>query len=209
MARWYRPLEFAAFGRDLERARFAHLGRLAAMSEILILGEGDGRCAVRLASLAPGARIVCVDSSPAMIDRAARRARASGVGDRLTFTCADVRSYSARPGRFDAVATLFVLDCFRADEVSSIVSRVGGALKPGALWLFADFSQPAAGFARARARVWLSFLYAFFRWETGLSVSVLPPSEAILEHAGWRRSACLELQGGMIRSAVYRAPVVH
>ena len=59
LARSYRTLELLAFGRDLERARFAWLPALADRKSILVLGEGDGRCLARLAALAPAARIHC------------------------------------------------------------------------------------------------------------------------------------------------------
>jgi predicted O-methyltransferase YrrM len=203
VSRWYRALEIAAFGRDLERARFAFLGTLAGCTDILLLGEGDGRCAAQLAAIAPRARIHCVDSSPGMIQRAQSRIEACGALRRVSFERADLGTYLAAPGSFDAVATLFVLDCFDAQGVASLVSRVSPALRSGAPWLFADFVLPAGGLARARARAWLAFLYAFFRWETGLRVSALPPSEAILERAGWRRRACLDLNRGFVRSAVY------
>lgn len=204
LARWYRALEFAAFGRDLERARFAFLPQLAACRDILLLGEGDGRCAERVAALAPGATILCVDSSPGMIERASGRLRATPAGGRVSFACADLRSFAPAARSFDAVATLFVLDCFEPSEVASIVSRVTPALRPGAPWLFADFVLPDRGLARARARAWLAVLYAFFRWGAGLRVSSLPPSERILEEAGWRCFARLDLQRGLVRSAAYR-----
>jgi ubiquinone/menaquinone biosynthesis C-methylase UbiE len=204
LARWYRVLEFSAFGRDLERARFAFLDRLADRTSILLLGEGDGRCAARLVKLAPGARIVCVDSSPGMIERASRRIREAGGEGRVTFECADVRSFAPEAGRFDAVATLFFLDCFGADDVASIVARTGAGLRPGASWLFADFALPAGVIARARARMWLAALYAFFRWETALAASSLPPSEQILEAAGWQRGELVEFQWGLIRSCVFK-----
>jgi ubiquinone/menaquinone biosynthesis C-methylase UbiE len=202
LARWYRPLEFAAFGSDLERARFEYLDRLAGCRDILLLGEGDGRCAERMAAFAPGARIVCVDSSPEMIRRAKRRLDARGVGARVSFVLADLCTFVPADQSFDGIATLFVLDCFDAEGVESIIARMGHALRPGAPWLFADFVMPPGGFARLRARAWLSLLYAFFRWETALSVSSLPPSEALLERAGWRRTERLELQMGLVRSAV-------
>jgi ubiquinone/menaquinone biosynthesis C-methylase UbiE len=206
LARWYRGLEFVAFGRDLERARFAFLGQLEHCEAILLLGEGDGRCASRLVALAPRARIHCVDSSPGMIDRARQRTAAAGAGDRVTFECADLRSFVPARGAFDAVATLFVLDCFDADGVASILSRVAPSLRPGARWLFADFVLPAGGLARTRARVWLAVLYAFFQWETGLPVSALPPSEALLQRAGWKQTARLDLNHGLLRSAVFSRP---
>jgi SAM-dependent methyltransferase len=206
LARWYRALEFVAFGGDLERARFAFLDRLRDRRDILILGEGDGRCAERLLALAPGARITCVDSSRGMIERAMARIRKAGGGDRVSFTCADARGFSPEPGRHDAVVTLFILDCFSPQDVASIVTRVGDALTPGSPWIFSDFTLPARGIARLRARAWLALLYAFFRWETSLSVCRLPPSEEILEEAGWRRSETLGLQWGLLRSSVYRRP---
>jgi len=203
LARWYRALELAAFGRDLERARFAFLGRLEGCASILLLGEGDGRCAERLASIAPKARVHCVDSSQGMIDRATRRIAASQAEGRVTFERADLRTFLPTPGSFDAVATLFVLDCFDAEGVASLVSRVAPGLRPGAQWLFADFVLPSGGVARVRARAWLAVLYCYFRWETGLRVTALPPSEAILERAGWRRTAFLDLNRGFVRSAVF------
>jgi SAM-dependent methyltransferase len=202
LAHGYRALEFLAFGRDLERARFAHLGRLAACRDILLLGEGDGRCAARLAALAPGARIVCVDSSPAMIERASRRIAGSDAS-RVSFLCADARSFAPGAGAFDAVATFFFLDCFGAADAEIVVARAGSGLRPGATWLFADFVLPPRGAARLRARAWLAVLYAFFRASAGLRAAALPPSEDILARAGWSRSACRDFQGGLVRSAVY------
>jgi ubiquinone/menaquinone biosynthesis C-methylase UbiE len=203
LAPWYRAVEFLAFGRDLERARFQFLPRIAGATEILLLGEGDGRCAERLAGLAPRARITCVDSSPGMIRRAQARLAGHPAGDRVHFVCADVFAFEPGPRRFDAVATLFFLDCFDPSEVGALVPRVGSLLAPDAPWLFADFRVPPAGWARLRAQAWLAFLYAFFRWETSLRVSTLPPSEEILAAHGWAPAAGRDFQHGLLRSAVY------
>jgi ubiquinone/menaquinone biosynthesis C-methylase UbiE len=201
LAKWYRFTEFLAFGGDLERTRFEYLGRLAGCREILLLGEGDGRCAERLAALLPNARITCVDSSLGMIERAARRL--AGAGERVHFEYADIFEY--KPGKkFDAVATFFFLDCFTPEQVATIISRTSTFLRPGATWLFSDFVVPAKGFARMRARFWLKCLYTFFRWETGLPITALPPSEEILIRAGWFRTAHVDRQGGMLRSAVFQ-----
>jgi cyclopropane fatty-acyl-phospholipid synthase-like methyltransferase len=205
LARPYRALEFIAFGRGLERARFAFLDRLAGSRDILLLGEGDGRCAARLARMAPGARILCVDSSAGMIRRASARIAPADAA-RVTFLCADALSFAPEPGAFDAVATLFFLDCFDEAGVEAIVARAGPGLRPGATWLFADFVLPGRGAARLRARAWLAVLYAFFRAGAGLRASSLPPSERVLERAGWTRASCRDFQGGLVRSAVYLRP---
>ena len=85
-----------------------------------------------------------------------------------------------------------------------LIRRVQASLRPGSHWLFADFVMPARGWARLRARIWLGLLYAFFRWQTGLSTRTLPDSERLLAEEGWRRETAFTLQGGMIRTAAYR-----
>jgi len=205
LARSYRALELLAFGRDLERARFAWLPALADRKSILVLGEGDGRCLARLAALAPAARIHCVDSSPGMLARAQARF-SSGDGRRIQFECADARAVVLPPGRYDAVVTLFFLDCFSDQDVRRLVARVGAALQPDSLWLFADFVLPEAGWRRWRARVWLGVLYFFFRWQTRLAVRELPPSETILAQAGWRPVRQREFQAGLLRTVLLNQP---
>ena len=205
LARIYRVLEFAAFGRDLERARFCLLERLAGYPEILVLGEGDGRCLARLVGLAPQARIHCVDASGAMLARAKRRLAANECSPlRVRFEHADVFSADFAPAHYDAVVTLFFLDCFSPERVAALRDRIQESLKPGACWLFADFSIPARGWRRWRARVWMAVLYAFFRWQTSLSARSLPDSERLLAEAGWRPEAQREFRGGLIRTVLFQ-----
>jgi SAM-dependent methyltransferase len=204
----YRGLELLAFGRDLERARFCLLDRLGGRESILILGEGDGRCVARLLGAAPGARIHCVDASAAMIARARARIAGHPAAGRVTFEQADARGLAPRAGSYDAVLTLFFLDCFPAGEVAELIARLQPGLRPGALWLFADFVLPVRGWRRARARLWLRGLYAFFRWQTGLSARELPPSEELLVRAGWREQERREFQRGLVRAALFSRPLL-
>jgi SAM-dependent methyltransferase len=208
LSRVYRPLEFLAFGGDLERARFRYLGALAGARRILILGEGDGRFLSRLLGTAPGARVDCIDSSPAMTARAAARAEAAGGSDRVCFVQSGVLEACLPPSAYDAVVTLFFLDCFTADQVTAIVGAVRPSMAEGARWIYADFALPAAGFRRWRARLWLGLLYRFFGWTTGLKTRELPPSEEILLALGFRRSSEETLQGGLLRAAVFDSPAV-
>jgi ubiquinone/menaquinone biosynthesis C-methylase UbiE len=203
LAGGYRALEFLAFGRDLERARTAYVERLAGCREILVLGEGDGRYLARLVQVAPAARIHCVDASAAMLARACARLSRTPARERVTFERADAFSLRLAPGRYDAVATLFFLDCFPADHVATLIDRVRAGLRPDALWAWADFAVPPRGWARWRARATLAVLYAFFRWQTGLAARELPPAEELLQRAGFRPVAEREFQGGLLRSALF------
>jgi len=203
LARGYRALEWLAFGRDLERARFSLLDSLADRRAILVLGEGDGRCLARLLPLAPHATIHCVDASAAMLARARARIAELPGRERVTFEQADARGGAFSAGRYDAVVTLFFLDCFPEPEARELVGRINQALQPDARWLFADFAIPASGPARWRARLWLAGLYAFFGWQTGLKTRALPPSEALIESIGFQPRETRTLQWGMLRTVGY------
>lgn len=202
VARIYRWLEYAAFGGALQRARVAHLGHLRRCADILVLGDGDGRCVSAILRAAPFARIECIDNSQTMIDLATRRL---SVADRrrVTFTRADARTVDVGQRTFDAVVTMFFLDCFVDRDVEALIARLRPQLRHGALWLFADFAIPARGLARWHAQFVVGGLYLFFRLATGLEARALPASEAHLLAAGFRCTEVTTARAGLIRTTVY------
>jgi len=202
----YRFLERLAFGRDLERAREWFLDRLRDRESILVLGDGDGRCLARLIGAAPHARIHCVDASGAMIARARARVAGGPAAGRVTFEQADALTFAGPAAGYDAVLTCFFLDCFTPAQTAALIARVALLLRPGSLWLFADFVLPPSGWRRWRARLWVGLLYFFFRWLTGISARALPPAEELLAQAGWRLVAGREFQRGLVRAALFSQP---
>jgi ubiquinone/menaquinone biosynthesis C-methylase UbiE len=203
LARIYRGLEFLAFGRDLERARTCYADRLADCRAILVLGEGDGRYLARLVQAAPLAQIHCIDASGAMLARAAARLVDPAARERVRFEGGDAFAVPLPAAHYDAVATLFFLDCFPPGQVEVLVEKVRASLQPGARWAWADFAVPPRGWSRFRARGSLAVLYAFFRWQTGLAARALPPAEAILRRAGFQPDESRDFQGGLVRSAIF------
>ncbi|MEO8074768.1 MAG: methyltransferase domain-containing protein [Acidobacteriota bacterium] len=203
LARIYRLLEFIAFGRDLERARFCLLGRLATCQRILVFGEGDGRALARLVGIARHAQIHCVDVSAAMIALASSRLDDAD-RSRVVFQQLNALTSPLPQGPFDAVTTMFFLDCFTDDQVRDLVSRIAAVLTPHATWLWADFRMPDRGWRRLRARASIALLYAFFRWQTGIPARQLPAAEDIITESGFRSGAYLDRQGGMVRTRVFR-----
>lgn len=201
LARSYRLLEYLAFGRDLERARFSLLPHLEECRRVLVLGEGDGRCLERLIAIAPDARIDCLDISPAMLARAEERLK--DTHHHVVFRQADILTEELPSQHYDAVVTCFFLDCFTHDQAQFVVSRIAESLIPGALWLWSDFVLPPKGLSRCRAKIWLSILYPFFRWQTGLQTSTLPPSEQLITTAGFRISDQCTYQWGLVHSVVF------
>jgi ubiquinone/menaquinone biosynthesis C-methylase UbiE len=206
LARIYQALEYVAFGRALERARFAHLDRLQNCRSILVTGEGDGRCLERLLRAAPQATVDCLDLSPAMLARASARLAGQEAAARVTFRQADLLTAVLPAAHYDAVVTLFFLDCFTALQMEVVMARLHDSLEPGAVWLWADFNVPAQGLARLRARLWLGVLYAFFRWQTGLPARELPPVESFFAAKRYEVLAERSFQQGLLRSVAWRRP---
>lgn len=201
LASCYRALEFLAFGRDLERARFTLLPHLHDCRRILILGEGDGRFLEQLLRLNPSAQIDCLDLSAAMLARAQQRV--AGQSAQVTFRQADIRTADLPARQYDAVVTCFFLDCFDVETCAAVVAKIVAALKPDARWFWSDFNLPARGIARWRAQIWLATLYFFFRWQTGLKTSALPPAEALIAAHGFRAIASASWQWDLLRSRCY------
>lgn len=205
VARSYRTLEYAAFGGALQRARTAHVDRLRACRDVLLLGDGDGRFLSALLAVAPHARVTSVDASAEMLTMAAARVRDHD-RTRVTFTRADMRTVAAPPQSLDAIVTMFSLDCLRDADARALVQRIAPALRASGQWLFADFAIPPRGLARLHARVVVSALYLFFRWQTHIPARALPQSERWIAEAGLVRVAETSLRAGLIRSAVYARP---
>jgi ubiquinone/menaquinone biosynthesis C-methylase UbiE len=200
LARWYRWIEYAAFGRALERRRFAFLHRLATARRVLILGEGDGRTLERLLALAPQARIDVVELSIEMIALAQSRV---AIQDRVRFLQQDALSSSWPERHYNAVVTCFFLDCFAESQARSLIHGLAAAMAPGAVWLVSEFAVPPHGWRKLHAKLWLSTMYRFFKITTGLQTHTLPPYERLLSEAGMQRTESEHERAGMMVSEVW------
>jgi ubiquinone/menaquinone biosynthesis C-methylase UbiE len=195
LARWYRLIEYCAFGRALERSRLKHLDSLSNSRKILVLGEGDGRLLAHLVNIAPQASIDVVETSSEMIRLAQART------PNVNFIQQDARDIQFPDATYDAVVTCFFLDCFTEDHARLLVNRLARALNPGGLWLVTDFAIPPHGWRRWHATVWVWTMYRFFQLTTNLKTGRLPPIDQLLSEAGLQRTALYEGRGGLIISA--------
>lgn len=195
IARWYRWLEYGAFGRALERRRFAFLDQVSDARRILVLGDGDGRFLARLVesiervckndgktlqNLAPFANrdfaIDYVDISQRMLDLARTRAGEQ----RITYYCGDALNIALPPAEYDLAVTHFFLDCLDLRDAEALIARVTRALQPQARWLISEFREPGWW-----ARAVVGLLYTFFRITTGLRVRRLIDHRALLASHGF------------------------
>ncbi len=201
-ARWYHAVEYLAFGRGLERARFHFLDRLGNARRILVLGEGDGRALERLLVAAPVAEIEVIEISAAMADLARRR---TGDSPMVCFRVEDARRCEPGPECYDAVVTLFFLDCFDEAGLGEILGRFAPQLVPGGLWLVSDFAIPARGWQRLHAQAWIGVMYRFFGVVSGLQVRELPMIDRAFAEAGFRLDDARVTRAGLIQAAVWHS----
>jgi tRNA (cmo5U34)-methyltransferase len=168
IARWYRWLEYAAFGSALRKRREAFLFELGNPQKVLVLGDGDGRFLHLFTALYPNARVDVVDVSARMIELAKTRVPSA------TFHLADAREFPFEQN-YDLAVAHFFFDCFETAELHALLPRI-----PTNTWLVSEF--------RNKRWSWLIIrgLYFFFRLTTGLRVTSLPDHRAVLSGLGYR-----------------------
>ena len=208
IARLYRWLEYAAFGRALERRRAAFLGEVSGARRVLALGDGDGRALAALVASAPGARIDYVDSSAKML--ALARARAGT--DRVRYRQADARDIdfaefgecggrrnpAAGDSGYDLIVTHFFLDCFEEADLRAVVQKTARAAAPSARWIVSEF-RPATVYARLAIAV----MYAFFRRATELKARRLADHHPHFLRQGFRLERVEGRWAGMLASELW------
>ncbi len=193
IARCYRWLEYAAFGRALQRRRIAFLGEIADRKRVLILGDGDGRFLARFAAQNCGASIDYVDSSARMLELARRRA---GSG-RVSLHHADARTFLLA-NQYDLICTHFFLDCLNEKDAAELVSKIARACSPDARWVVSEFRSDTTW-----ARWIVRALYFFFRLTTGLQTSDLVDYRALLIGAGFQMIRCESARAGLLVSELW------
>ena len=193
IARAYRWLEYAAYGRELERRRFYYLAQVADARRALLLGDGDGRFLARL--VAQNCELVAdtVDASARMLELA--RARAGE--DRVTYRHSDALSIALPRAEYDLIVTHFFLDCLDECGVETLVHRVSEAARPGAKWLVSEFREPRW------ARLYLRGLYLFFRVTAGLKNQRLVDHRPVLARYGFRLVAEDVSRAGLLASELW------
>jgi ubiquinone/menaquinone biosynthesis C-methylase UbiE len=205
VAPWYRTLETVAFGDALQRARLACLAEIQPPTRVLIVGEGNGRFLLELLRMHPSTEIDCVDASGRMLELARQR-----IGDecnRVRFLHRDITAWAPPEGNYDLIVTHFVLDCFPSDQLAEMVETLSRAATADANWLLADFSLPARGFARIRARAWLAVMYRFFRLAARIEAKELVDPSSFLRANGFVLFNEHRFRGDILRSQRWRRRV--
>jgi ubiquinone/menaquinone biosynthesis C-methylase UbiE len=199
----YRWMEYATFGRSLERCRNRFLPQLQGCRRALVLGDGDGRFLARLLAANPDLRADAVDTSRAMLRLLERRAEAvSTTNARLHTHQASALTFLPQRS-YDLVVTHFFLDCLTQTQLDGLCARIVPHLEPRALWIVSEFRIPP-GMMRWPSRILVRLLYLAFRLLTGLRIRKLPDHAAALAADGFTRIAQHLSLGGLLTSELWQ-----
>jgi hypothetical protein len=119
---------------------------------------------------------------------------------RVRFLHQDITTWAPPANAYDLVVTHFLLDCFPEAELSQVIEKLAGVMKPDAAWLLADFRLPARGFARLRAQVWLAVMYQFFRFAARIRANELIDPTPCLQANGFALARQHLFRHGMLKS---------
>lgn len=200
LAPFYRAMEFVTAGAKLQRCRTAFLDDIPTPRRILIAGEGHGRFLPECVRKFPEAHVTVVDSSAKMLEIA----RSKTDSPNVEFILADMCVWVGPVASYDLIVTNFFLDCFDADTLPVVVSRLADLATPDAHWLLADFRVAEGRIAALRSRVILAMLYRFFRIVCRLQARSLVPPDAMLRAAGFTRHRFLLTEWGLLKSEWWR-----
>lgn len=186
LAPHYRWMEWLFAGEKLQRCRTAFLPSIPAPSHALLYGEGNGRFLSAFCRRFPTAQVTVVDFSAGMIQQARLHLEAAGIDTtNVTFVEANALEWQPPEQAFDLIVTCFFLDCFREDDLKTLVGHLARAATPQAHWLQADFQIGGPLLCRWRSRLTLRFLYFFFRHAARIRATRLTRPESLLAQAGF------------------------
>jgi ubiquinone/menaquinone biosynthesis C-methylase UbiE len=139
-----------------------------------------------------------------MLRQARRRAESAGLkSPRVAFLQAELPEWRPPSARFDAIVTAFFLDCFAPGDLETVVTTLAAAARPRARWLVADFTIPAQGLARQRARAVHALMYAFFRRVTRLRARCVTDPDPFLRAHGFGLVGRRTMEWGLLRSDLW------
>lgn len=142
------PFEYARY-RKIRPQMFEGLS-----GRILDAGVGTGR---NFPFYPPGAEVVGIDLSPAMLARA--QGRLATATAPVTLRQMDVTRLEFPDRSFDAAVATFLF-CALPDELQVAGMReLGRVVKPGGIIRCLEYTRPSGGFRRAMTRLWEPWVY--------------------------------------------------
>jgi SAM-dependent methyltransferase len=188
-------MERVVFGSALSRSRRLFAPRIAEGSNILLIGEGNGRFLLEMMKQTSSSTFTVVDSSARMLELAARRVATIDRCPRIKWIHADIFEWESPVVRYDRVVTHFFLDLFPPDRIRRIGEKISCLAMEDTLWIDVDFDSERL---RLRQKLLMWAQYRFFRITAGIEAPRLFDPLPRLRQAGWDIVERRTLESGCI-----------
>jgi ubiquinone/menaquinone biosynthesis C-methylase UbiE len=194
---FYDRLSRLVYGRALVNSQVYLLNFVPANSRILIVGGGTGWILDELTKIHPARLdITYVEISANMTALSQKRQTGQ---NQVTFINDAVENVKL-PDGFDVVITPFLFDNFLDETVDIVFNHLHNLLKPGGLWLNADFQLTG----RWWQNVLLKSMFIFFRLLCGIEASRLPAIKKRFNNSGYDVIEDKTFFGDFIVARMYR-----
>ncbi len=135
-----------------ERKRYAAIRPLlfeGLSGRLLDAGVGTGR---NIPYYPPGASVVGIDQSPAMLERAAQRR--NHLGAQVELRLMDVTQLAFAAASFDAAVASFLFCVLAEEEQAPALIELNRVVKPGGTIRLIEYVRPQGRLRRFSARLW-------------------------------------------------------
>jgi ubiquinone/menaquinone biosynthesis C-methylase UbiE len=194
---FYDGLSHVVYGRALISAQVYLLQYVPAGASVLIAGGGTGWILEELTQIHPsGLQITYVEVAADMMTLSKKRNTGSNkvifINDAVENVNPDIK--------FDVVITPFLFDNFTEQTTQKVFNHLHNLLKPGGLWLNADFQITGKWWQK----VLLRSMFLFFRMLCNIEASQLPDVNSQFELYGYEVIDERTFFGDFIISIVYK-----
>jgi ubiquinone/menaquinone biosynthesis C-methylase UbiE len=193
---FYDSLSRLVYGRALINAQIYLLQFVPANSSVLIVGGGTGWILEELTKIYPsGLSITYVEIAADMMARSMRR----NIGlNSVAFINDAIENVDVNED-FDVVITPFLFDNFTEATAQKVFNYIHQLLKPGAIWLNADFQLTGKWWQS----VLLKSMFLFFRMLCKIEASQLPDVERLFTLGGFKALEGKFFYGDFVAARVY------
>jgi ubiquinone/menaquinone biosynthesis C-methylase UbiE len=193
---FYDRLSRMVYGRALINAQVYLLQYVPAGADVLIAGGGTGWILEELTKIHPsGLQITYVEIAADMMALSKKRNTGS---NKVVFINDAVENVNPDT-EFDVIVTPFLFDNFTGQTTRKVFNHLDNLLKPGGLWLNADF--------QLTGKWWQKFLlrsmFLFFRMLCNIEASELPDVDSQFRLRGYKAVEERAFFGDFIISRVY------
>lgn len=204
----YDRVVWLCFAGALQAATREWLDELPSGRNVVVLGGGSGWYLPELLKKRTDIRILYIDISEGMINKAAEVIRSSEHAARVKFQCGS--AFDQQINCSDVVIAFFFLDMFRPESIERLITTCK-TNNNAPSWLVLDFSYPENSPRGVLHKIWsltvvalISTMYLLFRATCRIEAAKLPNFQAVFRRCDYYTSRSKGYCHGLMRGWLFQ-----